>query len=170
MEANEDELGSDEEYEIVEEDEDDGDVVPSGTTLQAPSEALARRKEVEELGTETTTFHGESEIRLSGRSYLHVPQDLDIDLDKEGRLDHQLHPEEAGLYMEASLDGHHNPASISEIQPSWLVRLCRLYREDIRHLSPEGAVANLLVIPRRLRILISTWTVPGSYPAAGTGI
>ena len=45
------ELGSDEEYEIVEEDEDD--VVQSGTVVSAPAESLARRKEVAELGEET---------------------------------------------------------------------------------------------------------------------
>ncbi len=83
VELNEDELGSDEEYEIVEEDEEDNEVVPSGTTVQAPAEALARRKEVEDMGSETTAFHGESELDYQGRTYMHVPQDLDIDLDKE---------------------------------------------------------------------------------------
>lgn len=81
VEVGEDEeLGSDEEYEIVEEDED---VVESGTVVQPPPEVLARRKEVEEMGTETTTFHGESELDYQGRTYMHVPQDLDIDLRKE---------------------------------------------------------------------------------------
>lgn len=77
------ELGSGEEYEIVEEDEDEDDVVPSGTVVQAPAESLARRKEVEELGEETTTFHAESEYDYLGRTYMHVPQDMDISLSKE---------------------------------------------------------------------------------------
>jgi pre-mRNA-processing factor 17 len=77
-----DELGSgDEEYEIVEEDEDE--VVPSGTVVQAPAPSLARRKEVEELGEETTAFLGESEHDYLGRTYMHVPQDLGFSLTKE---------------------------------------------------------------------------------------
>ncbi|KAH8881693.1 WD40 repeat-like protein [Thozetella sp. PMI_491] len=79
---NEDELGSDEEYEVIEEEEDD-EVVPSGTTVQAPAEAIAKRQQAEKQGDETTTFHGESEFDYQGRTYLHVPRDLDIDLDKE---------------------------------------------------------------------------------------
>lgn len=76
------ELGSDEEYEIVEEEEED-EVVPSGTVVQAPAVALSRRKEVEAMGEETTTFHGASQYDYQGRTYMHVPQDLDIDLRKE---------------------------------------------------------------------------------------
>ncbi|GAO16696.1 uncharacterized protein UV8b_07948 [Ustilaginoidea virens] len=75
------ELASDEEHEVVEEDE--GDVVESGTVLRAPDTALARRKEVQELGDETTTFHGSAEFDYQGRSYMHVPQDLEVDLEKE---------------------------------------------------------------------------------------
>lgn len=76
------EVGSDEEVEYVYEDDED-DVVESGTVVSAPAEAIARRKEVEELGDETTTFHGESLHDYQGRTYMHVPQDLDIDLRKE---------------------------------------------------------------------------------------
>ncbi|KAL6876989.1 WD40-repeat-containing domain protein [Trichoderma novae-zelandiae] len=77
--------GEDEDgYEYVDEDEDeDEEVVESGTVLQAPKGALARRKEVEELGEETTTFHGTEEYDYQGRTYMHVPQDLDVDLRKE---------------------------------------------------------------------------------------
>lgn len=78
----EEELGSGEEYEVVEEDEED-EVVPSGTLVQAPAPSLARRKEAEELGEETTAFVGESEHDYLGRTYMHVPQDLDISLTKE---------------------------------------------------------------------------------------
>jgi pre-mRNA-processing factor 17 len=78
------ELQSGEEYEVVDEDEEDGEeVVASGTVVQAPKESLARRKEAEELGEETTTFHGKSETDYLGRSYMHIPQDLDISLTKE---------------------------------------------------------------------------------------
>ena len=77
------ELASDEEYEYVYEDDDDKDVVPSGTVVSAPAPALERRKEVEELGDETTTFHGANMYDYQGRTYMHVPQDLDVDLRKE---------------------------------------------------------------------------------------
>lgn len=77
------ELGSDEEYEEVEETDVEEEVVASGTVVKAPAESLARRREAEELGEETTTFHGESEGDYLGRTYMHVPQDLDISLAKE---------------------------------------------------------------------------------------
>ncbi|KAK4184927.1 WD40-repeat-containing domain protein [Podospora australis] len=81
VEVGEDEeLGS--EYEIVEEDDED-EVIESGTVVKAPAENLARRKEVEELGEETTTFHGSEEYDYLGRTYMHVPQDLDFSLTKE---------------------------------------------------------------------------------------
>lgn len=82
------ELGSGEEYEVVEETDEEGggegeEVVRSGTVVQAPAESLARRKEAEEMGDETTTFHAESQYDYLGRTYMHVPQDLDISLTKE---------------------------------------------------------------------------------------
>ncbi len=82
-EVEQEELASDEEYEYVYEDEDESEVVPSGTVLSAPATALARRREAEEMGDETTTFHGAQEYDYQGRTYMHVPQDLDVDLRKE---------------------------------------------------------------------------------------
>lgn len=74
-------LASDEEYEEVEEEED---VVESGAVIPAMPQALAKRKEdVEGDGGERTTFHGSEEYDYQGRTYMHVPQDLDIDLQKE---------------------------------------------------------------------------------------
>ncbi|KAL7791625.1 WD40-repeat-containing domain protein [Trichoderma afarasin] len=73
----------DDEYEYEEVEEEEEEVVESGTVVQAPSGALARRKEVEDLGEETTTFHGSEEFDYQGRTYMHVPQDLDVDLRKE---------------------------------------------------------------------------------------
>ncbi|KAH8682552.1 WD40-repeat-containing domain protein [Xylariales sp. PMI_506] len=83
-EVGEEDVGSDEEVEYVYEDDEENDnVVASGTVVSAPERAIARRQEVEALGDETTTFHGESEYDYQGRTYMHVPQDLDIDLRKE---------------------------------------------------------------------------------------
>jgi pre-mRNA-processing factor 17 len=76
------ELGSEEEYEVVEESEED-EAVASGALVKAPAAALQRRKEVESIGEETTTFHGAEEYDYQGRTYMHVPQDLDIDLRKD---------------------------------------------------------------------------------------
>ncbi|KAI0158069.1 WD40-repeat-containing domain protein [Xylariaceae sp. FL1272] len=77
------ELATDEEVEYVYEDDEKTDVVASGTVVAAPAGALVRRKEVEELGDETTTFHGSEQFDYQGRTYMHIPQDLDIDLRKE---------------------------------------------------------------------------------------
>ncbi|KAI9743560.1 MAG: hypothetical protein M1818_002875 [Claussenomyces sp. TS43310] len=73
------ELASDEEYEEVEEEE----VVESGAVVPALPQAIVQRKEAEEEGQETTQFHGTEEYDYQGRTYMHVPQDLDIDLRKE---------------------------------------------------------------------------------------
>ncbi|KAK0610199.1 WD40-repeat-containing domain protein [Bombardia bombarda] len=75
-------LGSDEEYEVVTEEEEE-EVVQSGTVVKAPAGSLARRKELGELGEETTTFHAESQFDYLGRTYMHVPQDLGHSLQKE---------------------------------------------------------------------------------------
>ena len=74
------ELASDEEYEEVEEEEE---VIESGIVVSAPPQALARRKEAEELGEETTVFDGSQQHDYQGRTYMHIPLDLDIDLRKE---------------------------------------------------------------------------------------
>ncbi|KIW80564.1 hypothetical protein Z517_07180 [Fonsecaea pedrosoi CBS 271.37] len=67
------ELASDEEW--VEEG-----IVP--TPLPAPpKEATGYADDLN--GAETTEFHGASEFDYQGRTYMHVPQDLDVDLRKE---------------------------------------------------------------------------------------
>lgn len=60
------ELASDEEVEYVYEDEDEA--VESGLVVSAPAAALARRKEVEKMGDETTIFHGAEELDYQGRT------------------------------------------------------------------------------------------------------
>lgn len=76
-------LGSDEEYEEVTDDSGAENVVESGTLIAPMPAAVARRKEVEEGGGETSDFVGSEELDYQGRSYMHVPQDLDVDLKKE---------------------------------------------------------------------------------------
>jgi pre-mRNA-processing factor 17 len=76
-----DELASDEEYEEVEEEEEE--VIESGAVVPALPQAIAKRKEAEELGDETSKFEGSEQFDYQGRTYMHIPQDLDIDLKKE---------------------------------------------------------------------------------------
>lgn len=74
------ELESGEEEEEVTDEEG---MVESGTAVKALPQAVAKRKEVEDQGGETTTFHGSEERDYQGRTYMHVPQDLDVDLKKQ---------------------------------------------------------------------------------------
>lgn len=67
------ELASDEEW--VEEE-----VVPSNLPAP-PKEATAYTDD--STTAETTQFHGSQERDYQGRTYMHVPQDLDVDLQKE---------------------------------------------------------------------------------------
>lgn len=70
------ELASDEEY--VEEDET--------LATQAPMPAMSKEATDYQGDTskvETTEFHGSEQFDYQGRTYMHVPQDLDIDLRKE---------------------------------------------------------------------------------------
>jgi pre-mRNA-processing factor 17 len=76
------ELASDEEW--VEEG-----VVP--TPMPAPAKE-ATGYGADTSMTETTEFHGTSERDYLGRTYMHVPQDLDIDLSKEPGSIQNYHP------------------------------------------------------------------------------
>ena len=67
------ELASDEEW--VEEA-----IVPS---KMAPMAKEQTGYQDDATTNETTEFHGESQVDYQGRTYMHVPQDLDIDLNKE---------------------------------------------------------------------------------------
>ena len=51
------------------------------TNLTAPPKAATAYAE-DSLSTESTKFHGSSERDYLGRTYMHVPQDLDVDLTK----------------------------------------------------------------------------------------
>ncbi|EGC42727.1 pre-mRNA-splicing factor [Histoplasma capsulatum var. duboisii H88] len=67
------ELASDEEY-------IDEAIVPSNVPAM-DKKATAYKEDTSH--TETTEFHGSEQFDYQGRTYMHVPQDLDIDLKKE---------------------------------------------------------------------------------------
>ncbi|KAJ5092956.1 Pre-mRNA-processing factor [Penicillium angulare] len=79
------EVGSDEDRELASDEE----YVVEGEEPSAPTALMpAMSKEATEYGgdsskEETTEFHGSEEFDYQGRTYMHVPQDLDIDLRKE---------------------------------------------------------------------------------------
>ncbi|KAJ3051449.1 pre-mRNA-processing factor 17 [Rhizophlyctis rosea] len=63
---------------------------PVGPTEEEVEEAEAlsdkkpeKKSDDMEAGTERTTFHGKSEVDYAGRTYMHVPSDLDVDLHGE---------------------------------------------------------------------------------------
>ncbi|KAJ8612474.1 hypothetical protein MRB53_037403 [Persea americana] len=72
--AGSDESGSDEEVE-VEYEEDEIEQQPA-----APTSKAGTAYEETGDGKETSTFRGSQEFDYQGRTYMHVPQDLDIDL------------------------------------------------------------------------------------------
>ena len=76
------ELASDEEW--VEEG-----IVPISLAAP-PKEATGYAEDLD--GAETTEFHGAAEFDYQGRTYMHVPQDLDIDLRKEPGSTQNYHP------------------------------------------------------------------------------
>lgn len=73
--GDDEQLGTDEEW--VEEEEE---FVPAGTDAVAP---VATDYATDMESKENTEFHGTQEFDYQGRTYMHVPQDLDIDLRKE---------------------------------------------------------------------------------------
>ncbi|KAI9797700.1 MAG: hypothetical protein M1833_005361 [Piccolia ochrophora] len=95
------ELASDEEY--VE------DALTAPAPAPAPS-ATAYRKE-----TETTAFHGESLYDYQGRTYMHVPQDLDIDLRKEAGSERNFIPKKL---IHTFTPSHNKPITALRFFPS----------------------------------------------------
>lgn len=84
------ELASDEEY--IEEA-----IVPRN--LQAMAKAQTDYQE-DRASAETTEFHGAEETDYQGRTYMHVPQDQDIDLRKEVGGSAKLLAQEANPHVE----------------------------------------------------------------------
>ncbi|KAJ5095865.1 Pre-mRNA-processing factor [Penicillium alfredii] len=76
-EGEERELASDEEY--VEEDEQT--LAPAAPMPAMSKEATEYQGDTSRV--ETTEFHGSEQFDYLGRTYMHVPQDLDVDLRKE---------------------------------------------------------------------------------------
>ncbi|KAI1001375.1 Pre-mRNA-processing factor 17 [Podosphaera aphanis] len=77
------ELGSGEEYEEISEEEE---IIESGTVVPALPQAIAKRKQAVEMGDESSVFEGSQQYDYQGRTYMHIPQDLDIDLRSERTL------------------------------------------------------------------------------------
>lgn len=78
----EEELASDEEYM-------DESVAPVN---MAPMNKAATDYQDDHSNQETTEFHGTSLFDYQGRSYMHAPKDIDIDLYKEQGLERTFHP------------------------------------------------------------------------------
>ncbi|KAL3435156.1 WD40-repeat-containing domain protein [Aspergillus tetrazonus] len=74
------ELGSDEELVEVDEDEEEQEQVGSAPMPAMSKEATDYQDDTSKV--ETTEFHGSEQYDYLGRTYMHVPQDLDIDLKK----------------------------------------------------------------------------------------
>ncbi|KAJ5784563.1 Pre-mRNA-processing factor [Penicillium pulvis] len=79
------EVGSGEERELASDEEyvEEGDEASAPTALMPAMSKEATDYAGDYSKEETTEFHGSEEADYQGRTYMHVPQDLDIDLRKE---------------------------------------------------------------------------------------
>lgn len=89
----EEELASDEEYV-------DESVAPVN---MAPMNKAATDYQDDHSNQETTEFHGTSLVDYQGRSYMHAPRDIDIDLYKEQGLERTFHPKYVPLLPVSAL-------------------------------------------------------------------
>lgn len=83
----EEELASDEEYM-------DESVAPVN---MAPMNKAATDYQDDRSNQEATEFHGTSLVDYQGRSYMHAPRDIDVDLYKEQGLERTFHPKYVAL-------------------------------------------------------------------------
>ena len=99
----EEELASDEEYV-------DESVAPVN---MAPMNKAATDYQDDRSNQETTEFHGTSLVDYQGRSYMHAPRDIDIDLYKEQGLERTFHPKYVPFYDARSDSGtNRHPGSL----------------------------------------------------------
>jgi hypothetical protein len=155
------ELASDEEYEEVEEDEE---VIESGAVVPALPQAMAKRKEAEEMGDETSVFEGSEQFDYQGRTYMHVPQDLDIDLRKEAGQCEELCAEEDGAYMEGTYKANCGTAVLP-----WGLDICYFLGVQIQRsrygmfIIRKSYCGHIRAIRRRCQISHSTHQEHSSY-------
>ncbi|KAI4140701.1 MAG: hypothetical protein LQ340_007816 [Diploschistes diacapsis] len=81
-------LASDEEY------EEENSLIPTHPAAPMPQASTAYASD--DINTESTEFHGAEQFDYQGRTYMHVPQDLSIDLRGE-------RPESAKNYIPSKL-------------------------------------------------------------------
>ena len=149
----EEELASDEEYV-------DESVAPVN---MAPMKKAATDYQDDHSNQETTEFNGTSLVDYQGRSYMHAPRDIDIDLYKEQGLERTFHPkyvplisvsalilavaltgiQEAHTYLEAWHKAYQRSSIYSFHKSSAPVCLCGCQDKDIRRLSRPRTPSNI---------------------------
>ena len=113
----EEELASDEEY-------IDESIAPVN---MAPMEKATTDYQDDHSNQESTEFHGTSLVDYQGRSYMHAPRDIDIDLYKEQGLERTFHPKYVSFLCWLSGSGTNRHAGSSYILGSMARNLSTLF-------------------------------------------
>ena len=145
----EEELASDEEYM-------DESIAPVN---MAPMDKAATNYQDDHSNKETTEFHGTSLVDYQGRSYMHAPRDIDIDLYKEQGLERTFHPKYVtfpSCFSSLSLGDTDEHLGSSYILGSMAPNLLTLYDSFL-----SQTIYSYLP-PRMLRSRFSTFTAIAS--------